>query len=264
MNVYFLAPIIEGPARAEATIVRAGRRRSSPRSTSSTPAAGGGRAGDAELRRPRAPFFALFFLNQTDTLTTTAVHQPRRGPRMSTDPHTLRPVRITWGLPSAGASLRWWRALATTASTSSIDALAASGRRISTEPNFTSSSITTMGPANRMGQIEVDGAHPSDQRQPGEHRPFPLALQRTQHPPQLHPVGRRSHDRATAGQILDECSEFGVQARPDTAPDRSSNSSMSIRPRATALCRRRNVPLRSASEMRSTAASVERPGWRHR
>jgi acyl-coenzyme A thioesterase PaaI-like protein len=26
MNVHFLAPIVEGPARAEATIVRAGRR----------------------------------------------------------------------------------------------------------------------------------------------------------------------------------------------------------------------------------------------
>jgi len=30
-----------------------------------------------------------------------------RGPRMSTEPHTTLPVRMTCGLPSAGASLRW-------------------------------------------------------------------------------------------------------------------------------------------------------------
>jgi hypothetical protein len=93
-------------------------------------------------------------------------------------------------------------------------------------------------------------AHAAHQRQPGRHGPLAVSAQRTEPAAQLKPVGSRRGDRTRAGQVLDERFEFGrAGAPPRPVRNAPRTRSMSIRPSATALCSRRSVPLRSASEI---------------
>ena len=65
---------------------------------------------------------------------------------------------------------------------------------------------------------------------------------------QFHPIGGRRHDRAGPGQIEDEGVEVGVHSRL-RHQRRALLELVDIdQPSATALCSRRSVPLRSASE----------------
>jgi hypothetical protein len=133
----------------------------------------------------------------------------RRGPLILTEPHTTRPVNTTWGVPSAGATLRLSLALPPYTSTSSMDALAPSGNRISTEPNRMSSSITTTGPANlALTRSSFDRAHAAHQRQPSGYRPFAVPLKRSGPAAQLDAVGGRGDDRPGPGQIAHQAVEL--------------------------------------------------------
>ena len=132
---------------------------------------------------------------------------------MVTEPQTTLPVRMTCGVPSAGASLRWSWALPTTTSTSSIDALAPGGQpQVQTaELHVEFDDHHRTGEAG-TGEVEFDRAHPPVQRQPGRHGPLALPFQRAHHAAQLHPVGGRGDDGTRSGQVADQGVQVGVQA----------------------------------------------------
>ena len=137
-----------------------------------------------------------------------------------------------------------------------MEALAPTGSLISTEPNFTSSSITTTGPAKRA-LVRSSSIEPS--------RRTSASRVGTVHSPRRfsEPAQPRSSTRSVADVTIapgpgrsPTSPSRSVRVRAcETSDERCSNSPMSISPSATALCSRRMVPLRSASEIRNATMS---------
>ena len=163
-----------------------------------------GGACDVELRGARPPLAA--FAAATTTCAARGYPPSRTPPCRS----ARRAVCLRRARPGGGR----WRCRRST-STSSIDALAPSGNRMSRPPNFMSSSTTTIGPAKRA-RVRSRSTDPSAARSANRvgtvHSPWRFSEPST--PAQLHPVGRRGDDGARPGQVADELVELGTQAGP--------------------------------------------------